>query len=47
VDVRLYRLGRGGAYSTRVGLPIQRDLLPDVLAGLRQAVDALAVGWPG
>jgi hypothetical protein len=44
VDVRLYRLGRGGAYPTRVGLPINRDLLPAVLAGLRQAADALADG---
>ena len=47
VDVRLYRLGRSGAYPTRVGLPIHRDLLPDVLAGLRQAADVLAAGWPG
>ena len=46
VDVRLYRLGRGGAYPTRVGLPIHRDLLPDVLAGLRQAADVLATA-PG
>jgi hypothetical protein len=43
-DVRLYRLGRGGACPTRVGLPIHRDLLPDVLAALRQAADALADG---
>ena len=47
VDVRVYSLGRGGAYPTRVGLPIHRDLLPDVLAELRQAADALAAGWPG
>ena len=46
-DVRIYRLGRGGAYPTRVGLPIHRDLVPDVLAGLSQAADALAAGWPG
>jgi hypothetical protein len=47
VDGRVYRLGRGGAYPTRVGLPIHRDLLPDVLAGLSQLADVLAAGWPG
>jgi hypothetical protein len=47
VDLRVYGLGRGGAYPTRVGLPIHRDLLPDVLAGLRQAADALAADGPG
>jgi hypothetical protein len=42
----VYRLERGGAYPTRVGLPIHRDLLPDVLAGLRQAADTLAAAGP-
>jgi hypothetical protein len=46
-DVRIYRLGRSGAYPTRVGLPIHRDLLPNVLAGLRQAADALVAHGPG
>ena len=46
-DVRLYRIGRSGAYPTRVGLPIHRDLLPDVLGGLHQAADVLAAGRPG
>ena len=41
-DVRLYRIGRRGAYPTRVGLPIHRGLLPDVVVGRRQPADALA-----
>jgi hypothetical protein len=42
-DVRVYR----GGLPTRQGLVIHRDLLPDVLAGLRQAADALAADGPG
>src|SRR5262249_5866421 len=41
VDLRLYRLGRGGAYPSAVGLPIHRDLLPAVLAGLTAASEHL------
>ena len=37
IDVRHYRLGRNGAYPSSVGLPIHRDLLPEVLAGLTAA----------